>query len=362
MKRQRLYDRDIKFDNTDKINVYHKSNGKCAHCGREIYIGNAVGIKEENLFTIDHFIPLNRGGSNRMINLVPLCFPCNEKKGELILDPSYLKHIEEKHKTDITGMYEGYIQSFDYLSRNNLLANDVYEFDLPMILDVKKYFQMNNRRIDKVAEKKGITFSVYRASFEDVDKLTEYYIRYLQKYDKLKESAKANILWWLVNGCIYYTLDKTGNIQAFTGMWADMKKTYTGDKPVLKIMPVFYYTNEKNHMVFETLTDDIVQLIIEENKLPWLSSDIILIENDNIDQKTIYMKRKVRRDDDHKIYRGRFISKGLKDKFNDKEDVWELEPEELKALERKHKEWFEKIEVTKEKLRRFVHEDIFPPI
>ncbi|WP_445638730.1 HNH endonuclease [Nostoc sp. DSM 114161] len=31
--------------------------------------------------TIDHFIPLSKGGSNKLINLRPACRPCNQGRG-----------------------------------------------------------------------------------------------------------------------------------------------------------------------------------------------------------------------------------------------------------------------------------------
>lgn len=34
-----------------------------------------------NSFTIDHVVPLSRGGSNDIANLVPACEGCNRKKG-----------------------------------------------------------------------------------------------------------------------------------------------------------------------------------------------------------------------------------------------------------------------------------------
>lgn len=31
--------------------------------------------------TVDHFVPLSRGGSNWITNIVPACRPCNSRKG-----------------------------------------------------------------------------------------------------------------------------------------------------------------------------------------------------------------------------------------------------------------------------------------
>lgn len=46
---------------------------KCAYCGK---------TKE---LTVDHKIPLARGGTNYISNIQPLCMLCNQKKGTSIL-------------------------------------------------------------------------------------------------------------------------------------------------------------------------------------------------------------------------------------------------------------------------------------
>lgn len=57
---------------TTKEKVYENGNGVCAICGKPI---------ERNDFTIDHIIPLSRGGSNDLENLQIACHDCNELKG-----------------------------------------------------------------------------------------------------------------------------------------------------------------------------------------------------------------------------------------------------------------------------------------
>ena len=56
----------------EKEDVLKKSGGICAHCGKPIYIGYQ--------FSVDHYIPLTKGGVNRSYNLVPLCKECNKKE------------------------------------------------------------------------------------------------------------------------------------------------------------------------------------------------------------------------------------------------------------------------------------------
>lgn len=53
-----------------RLIVYERDNNKCIQCG-----------STDNL-TIDHIIPLVKGGSNNIKNLQTLCWSCNHKKGK----------------------------------------------------------------------------------------------------------------------------------------------------------------------------------------------------------------------------------------------------------------------------------------
>ena len=56
--------------------TYEEWRDKCALLGNVcMYCGEAKPL------TIDHKIPLSRGGSNEIINIVPACARCNKRKG-----------------------------------------------------------------------------------------------------------------------------------------------------------------------------------------------------------------------------------------------------------------------------------------
>lgn len=61
-----------------RLEIYSEQHGLCHYCGcRMIFT-----IKPEpTMFTIDHVVPLSRGGSNQRSNLVGACKACNEAKG-----------------------------------------------------------------------------------------------------------------------------------------------------------------------------------------------------------------------------------------------------------------------------------------
>lgn len=65
------------FSKTTRQTIYHNSNCTCQICGKPITF-------EE--FTIDHIIPLAKGGTNEMSNLQSSCFRCNRIKSDVLPD------------------------------------------------------------------------------------------------------------------------------------------------------------------------------------------------------------------------------------------------------------------------------------
>ena len=55
-----------------RSNIYRRDNFTCAYCCRR---------HPENFLSIDHIIPISRGGKRTWENLVTACRPCNSAKG-----------------------------------------------------------------------------------------------------------------------------------------------------------------------------------------------------------------------------------------------------------------------------------------
>lgn len=56
------------------LELCERFNNKCVSCNKE------------KPLTVDHVIPLSRGGSNFIYNIQPLCGSCNSKKHDKIID------------------------------------------------------------------------------------------------------------------------------------------------------------------------------------------------------------------------------------------------------------------------------------
>lgn len=63
------------FSSVQRTAIYNKNKGRCAICGDFVPYGN---------FTIDHIIPLAKGGTNELENLQCACEICNRIKQDIL--------------------------------------------------------------------------------------------------------------------------------------------------------------------------------------------------------------------------------------------------------------------------------------
>lgn len=90
------------FKSNRRLKIFLEKGCKCVSCGKEgtkLMLGIAKdGGKHWDVYTedlipltIDHIYPKSKGGSNEMSNLQPMCFICNNKKGNTIHENLPLK-------------------------------------------------------------------------------------------------------------------------------------------------------------------------------------------------------------------------------------------------------------------------------
>jgi len=72
--RNRLLNASGNYTRQEWIDLCSKCGNRCICCGLEVKL------------TVDHIIPLSRGGSNCIDNIQPLCKNCNSSKNNKIID------------------------------------------------------------------------------------------------------------------------------------------------------------------------------------------------------------------------------------------------------------------------------------
>lgn len=267
-KRHQIEDRE-EFTESQKVMIAKKSDNCCAWCGKKVYFGYGG--------TVDHFIPLKKGGTNDFENLVLMCKDCNEKKGSMIIPVNVAGyHLKEPYKTELENHFDAYIDSFDYLSRGNLICCDIYElFVMPEEFSIMQHKQ---RKKGKKAtyEYKQSRYLLRRAYPNDTDKITEFYIKYLKKYDLLAsdEAALENIKFWMRFGTIYY-IEKSGEIALISAMTVN-RHGY------LSINIFSYYSNLLACTLARGMVNCITEAILTENKLVYLPMSVNMLKVDTL--------------------------------------------------------------------------------
>ena len=200
VKRQKIEDRVDFLTESQKHALWQKSDGLCAHCGKKTYFHYGA--------TVEHVIPLQKGGTNEWNNLVMLCEKCNqEKKSRIYAPETYLTYLKDEEKEKITERFEEFINSFEYISRGNLLACDDYLMrTIPYNLGNIHHHVKNKKKLEKIMRRATPEYHITRAYPEDLGKVTDFFVNYLKRFEFLEneETARKNIEFWYRFGCIYY--------------------------------------------------------------------------------------------------------------------------------------------------------------
>ena len=285
MERQRYYDRD-QFTWEEKDDIAAKSDGRCCHCGAKKYFGYGA--------TVDHFIPLYRGGSNRMINLIMMCKDCNKEKGDKIVDLTYVPYLKDKHKEELEGYLDSYITSLSYIQRNRLFACDQYS----VILQNRAIAKMQNRKGSKLKNMAPmgtrylVKLAVENDYVHDYTRLCDYFERYLKKYDRFysRDAIRANIAFWMRFGCIYY-MERNGEINmmtVFTVQHMPDGEDYKGITKNLNMYIFSYYSTDTAYDIAANIVTAFPHYIIDEQRLKFLNMRINLLEEDKLTPLLLY--------------------------------------------------------------------------
>lgn len=103
-----------------RSDIYNACQHKCAHCGKR--------LNYRDDFTIEHAIPLSKGGTNETANLVALCKDCNKAKSNDIIQPAeYYPHLPEQKYKQLQRLFDKYLSNVDYLDKLTLFELDRFD-------------------------------------------------------------------------------------------------------------------------------------------------------------------------------------------------------------------------------------------
>lgn len=229
------------FTPSEKKFIKSKSNGVCSHCGKPL----------SDDFTVEHVIPLSKGGSNEIENIVALCLDCNTKKDSYIYHPmDYYKYLLPNYLDELIKGQAKYYAKFDWLSPNSLLPEDIREFKVDVL--IKHDGLKSHKRKNQSVLVPAMTSSIFlkKAVYSDLDEIYKFYLKYAYKYiepdslDGVEKTAKVEISDWFDNGAIYYLVDKMNEIKVvlpikFCGYCDDYEKVRSSASKQDGVVPTF---------------------------------------------------------------------------------------------------------------------------
>lgn len=63
--------------------IFAKTGGECTYCEKQLAWGNYGRVGFRAAWQVDHSLPVSRGGTDHLNNLVPACVTCNRVKGDM---------------------------------------------------------------------------------------------------------------------------------------------------------------------------------------------------------------------------------------------------------------------------------------
>lgn len=156
-----------RFTQEERKRILMKTGCKCGHCG-----------KKQEVFetTIDHIIPLNKGGLNDEYNLIALCEKCNERKANFLYGiMDYYKYILPEYKNQYC-LYHNFAM---YDKRHaSLFGHDAHKYTIypekqKMIIQQMARRGASNAKIKSMMNKIGVPLYLTKAYAGDADEIME---------------------------------------------------------------------------------------------------------------------------------------------------------------------------------------------
>lgn len=253
---QRKKEDRIFFDTETRERILKKSKCKCAKCGKELNMSN---------MTVDHIIPLSKGGTNKEYNLIAMCKKCNKEKGSLVFKPSdYYTGIPKYLLPKLDKMFDEYMFGEDFFSWSNLFKQDVITIET----------EVTHKPSRRCMKTYWVKRKFQKAYYKDLNDIYEYLLYYYSVYkDKLynKQYIKKLVSAVFTYGCWYFIRsgDKIKFLVGFTicktckkSVYETLFKGYVIDtrvyiNPSIKVAPIWSYIKTQSKLSMDTFSSDV---------------------------------------------------------------------------------------------------------
>ena len=136
----------IGFSLDDREKILEKTNFKCAHCGKPL---------DKYDMTVEHIVPVSKGGTNDEFNITALCTDCNTNKSNWTYSDigTYYKYIDEKYIKQYAIEHDKQLERIDC---DRLFKSNSQIFKMGTHQGYKIMYQMMRR--NKKNRKKALNF------------------------------------------------------------------------------------------------------------------------------------------------------------------------------------------------------------
>ena len=197
------------FTAEERKEILRYSNGRCAHCGKEL---SAYSYD----YSVEHIIPISRGGTNDRENLIALCFDCNQDKSNNVVNPAdYYKYADKEFLEKVIEKYKLYQQKTCWLERGVFTKEDAFEIKVRLSQKSKLELPVGVLR---------------KSTLEDLDDVYKFTQDYHDKFGITKEGLKDVINQRFKAGAIY-TIKGPSGIIAVLPFMTDLEPLIVDNKP-----------------------------------------------------------------------------------------------------------------------------------
>lgn len=193
-----------------------KSGNKCSHCGKKLSVDK---------MTVEHVVPLSKGGTNSDMNLVALCESCNKKKVSYVVDPNdYYPYLKPKYMKELEEYFERYSFNNNFCFVNGFLKTDFIK--VPYV----KYVCSNGRPYPFSIN----AVSVFKkAVYSDLDGIYYFLKDYYNSFGRSisPDELKEEILLAYTYGAILFVSGGWRGISVVVTLLPNVEVCYVGDVP-----------------------------------------------------------------------------------------------------------------------------------